>query len=135
MNVPLPGYSKLANILHSKELQRRFKAETIPITCISLHPGIITTGGTDGFFDSVPYVGWILKGYVAPLFFSPPRSGALGVGFAAAGKDVQAQREKYEGAYLVPVATIATPSKYALDERLAKELYDTTRQILEEIGL
>jgi len=63
--------------------------------------------------------------------------------FAAAGKEVAAsrksdnetQRKLYEGAYLTPVANIMEPSKYAMDERLQKELYDTTVQILGEMNL
>lgn len=35
--------SKLANILHSNELARRFKEEGIPITANSLHPGVVVT--------------------------------------------------------------------------------------------
>lgn len=38
------GLSKLAGVLHSQEMQRRYNAENIPITCISLHPGRVRTG-------------------------------------------------------------------------------------------
>lgn len=37
------GQSKLANILHAKELQRRFDAENVDITVTSLHPGNVET--------------------------------------------------------------------------------------------
>ncbi|KAI8639081.1 oxidoreductase [Parasitella parasitica] len=37
------GQSKLANILHAKELQRRFDAENVDITVTSLHPGSVAT--------------------------------------------------------------------------------------------
>ncbi|GAN01105.1 retinol dehydrogenase 12-like [Mucor ambiguus] len=35
------GQSKLANILHAKELQRRFDAQNVDITVVSLHPGFV----------------------------------------------------------------------------------------------
>jgi NAD(P)-dependent dehydrogenase (short-subunit alcohol dehydrogenase family) len=37
------GQSKLANLLHAKELARRFKAEGVNITANALHPGAIPT--------------------------------------------------------------------------------------------
>ncbi|KAL0452481.1 UNVERIFIED_CONTAM: Short-chain dehydrogenase, chloroplastic [Sesamum latifolium] len=37
------GQSKLANVLHAKELARRLKDEGADITANSLHPGVITT--------------------------------------------------------------------------------------------
>lgn len=59
--------------------------------------------------------------------------------FAATGKDVatarKSQSNEYEGAYLVPVAKVAVPSEYALDKRLQKELDETTRAVLEEMGI
>jgi hypothetical protein len=38
------GLSKLANILFTKEIQKRFDAEGIPAISISLHPGGVLTG-------------------------------------------------------------------------------------------
>lgn len=38
------GYSKLANILYAKELQRHLDAEGAPIIVTSAHPGSIVTG-------------------------------------------------------------------------------------------
>lgn len=40
------GQSKLANILHAKELQRRFDAQGADITVVSLHPGNVKTNLT-----------------------------------------------------------------------------------------
>jgi len=55
--------------------------------------------------------------------------------FAAAGKEVKANRAKYKGVYLMPVAKISTPSKSALDEKLASELQQTTLEVLKEMGV
>jgi NAD(P)-dependent dehydrogenase (short-subunit alcohol dehydrogenase family) len=37
------GTSKLANILHARELNRRFKAEGVDVTAYAVHPGVINT--------------------------------------------------------------------------------------------
>lgn len=44
VNYMFPARSKQANILFTKELQRRFDEEGIPIICTSLHPGTVNTG-------------------------------------------------------------------------------------------
>ncbi|KAJ7683576.1 hypothetical protein B0H17DRAFT_1205083 [Mycena rosella] len=110
--------TKLANILHSKALQRRLNAEAVPITCLSLHPGAIKSEGSDAVVGNIPVVGKFLTNFLTPLLFGTWRSGALTVVFAAAGKTVADQREKYQGAYLVPTAALSTASSSALDERL-----------------
>lgn len=36
--------SKLANILWTNELQRRFDERKVPVSCITIHPGGVLTG-------------------------------------------------------------------------------------------
>ncbi|KAF8985345.1 hypothetical protein BDQ17DRAFT_1495390, partial [Cyathus striatus] len=136
------GHSKLANILHIKELQRRLDSKSIPITCISVHPGFVHTDGADKFLASTPYIGGFLLKYIAPLFLytfgslfsiNTWETGAMTSVFAAVSPEVKEEREAYKGAYLVPVAKIANPSKYAIDERLAKELWETTESVVSEL--
>ncbi|CAK5276220.1 unnamed protein product [Mycena citricolor] len=128
------GNTKLANILHMKELQKRLAADSVPITCISVHPGSVKTTGSDHFLGAVPCLGWLFRDYIGPLFFGPWRNGAIPVVFAAAGAKVVEDNDKYRGAYLIPPAALSQPSKYALDERLQKELFDTTETILTELN-
>ncbi|KAJ7499833.1 hypothetical protein FB451DRAFT_1358873 [Mycena latifolia] len=116
-------------------LQTRLTAQAIPITCLAAHPGAIKTTGSGRFMASIPYVGWLLKQYIGPFVFAPWRNGAMTVAFAAAGKDVVAQREGYRGAYMVPIAALASPSKFALDERLQNELYKSTQRFIKGMGL
>ncbi|KAJ3720720.1 NAD-P-binding protein [Lentinula guzmanii] len=135
--------SKLANILHIKNLQTRLNAQSSPITCLAIHPGAVMTVGVSGFLNSVPFFGWFLKVILGPLFLTSWTQGAMTSAFAAAGKEVaetrkskdEVERRKYEGGYLVPVANVAEPSTYAKDERLQRELYETTIEVLGEMGI
>jgi len=137
------GNSKLANILHIKHLQAQLNSESVPITCLAVHPGPVRTVGANKFLSSIPFFGWFLKTVVGPMVFVSWTQGAMPSAFAAAGKDVvasrrskdEAERRMYEGVYLTPVAKITEPSNYAMDERLQRELYETTKEILGEMGL
>ncbi|KIK62756.1 hypothetical protein GYMLUDRAFT_197864 [Collybiopsis luxurians FD-317 M1] len=139
----LYGVTKLANILHTKHLQSRLNSEGARITCITLHPGVVATPGVYQLFSSSGLLQKLLAKTIIPLFFQEPRQGAMNSAFAAASKQVAAAREStdeaekkmYEGVYLMPIGKITEPSKYAKDERLQNELYETTREILDEMGL
>ncbi|KAJ7901656.1 NAD-P-binding protein [Mycena leptocephala] len=96
-------------------------------------PRPVKSVGSDGFLTSIPFVGGFLKRYVGPLFFGPWRNGAMTVAFAAAGRRWD-KHETYQGAYMVPIATISPASKFALDERLQEELYETTEKIISELA-
>lgn len=54
--------------------------------------------------------------------------------FAAAGKEIKEDNERFKGVYFTPMARISNPSKAALDERLARELWETTEAVLKELG-
>lgn len=43
------AYTKLANVLWTNELQRRFDAQEIPITAMSVHPGNVMSGALSPF--------------------------------------------------------------------------------------
>ena len=136
-NLHTKGYSKLANILYSSVLQRRFDRDGVPITCISVHPGTVKTVGFDEVVDNLPYASvlQVIFKWVMPLVLYSWRDGAMTSAFAAAAKEVKLEREKYKAAYLTPIAKITEPSKYAMDERLARELYQTTVEFLKGLGL
>ncbi|KAF7313843.1 Protein kinase domain-containing protein [Mycena chlorophos] len=123
------GLTKLANILHIKDLQKRLKRRSVPITCLAVHPGAIRTEGTYSLGDQIPFVGRFLYW----LIFGSVDNGAKTVVFAAAGKQVAADKGKYEGSYIVPSGKLATPSASARNERLAAELYDTTTKVVDDL--
>ncbi|KAF8166220.1 NAD-P-binding protein [Pholiota molesta] len=128
------GLSKLANILHVKTLQRQLDAEHILITCLAVHPGAVVSAGLTAFLLTLPLVGR-LAASIGPWILMSALQGARTSAFAAAGKKVKEERVAYKGAYLVPVAKLAEPSSSARDDRLAKELDETTREVLKELGV
>ncbi|KAF7366116.1 NAD-binding protein [Mycena venus] len=129
------GYTKLANMLHIKALQKRFDAEGARITCIGVHPGATKTPGAQGLFRGIPVIGPFMATVIAPLFFGSWYQGGITVAFAAAGAEVVGpQHERYKGAYFTPKG-IETPSKSALDSRLQEELYETTEKVARELRL
>lgn len=151
----LIGRTKLANVLYTKELQRRLDEESVPIIVISLHPGTVNTGksfpcqkypffyvphapSTDGNQSFAKKKGGVIGavyGWWANHFFAVPDAGALNSVFAAVAPTVRSNPEKYKGSFLQPTGVISTPSKDALSVDLARELWGTTESVLKEIGV
>ncbi|KAJ7138631.1 NAD-P-binding protein [Mycena filopes] len=128
------AYTKLASILHINALQKRLDAEKANITCISVHPGVVHTQTSLSVMGSIPLLGGLLR-LVVPLLFSTPEAGGTAVAFAAAAKDVAAERTRYKSAYLMPVGKVTAASNAAQDARLQTELYETTESVVREMGI
>lgn len=73
---------------------------------------------------------WLLR-----LSLYTPEEGAYTPIIAAAAPHVRAERESYKGVYLVPMGKIATPTKAARSESLARDLWETSVKVLEEMGV
>lgn len=113
------GQSKLANILHSRELARRFPE----LTCVSVHPGTVKTGLSKGMVDS-----WVMRsvGAVSDMVMGVDLGdGALNQLWAATGNSV------VSSCYYVPVGKRSAGSVFARDENLAGELWDWTEKELQ----
>ena len=143
--------SKLAIVLWTKKLQREFDAQGVPITTISLHPGLVSTGApvlvllshklifnvellAEGT-RAIPFpllLRPIYRYIYMPLKFAPAEKGVYTGLFAAAGKKVKEEPENYQGAYLNPVAQLSEPSEDASKEELADDLWKLTNQILKD---
>ena len=119
------GHSKLANILHARELARRYPS----ITAVSIHPGVINTGLYNSRKEATAIVRYGMMA-VVPLIFQDQAQGALNQLWAATvGKE-----KLSNGGYYHPVGKLFGGSWYARDSKLAKTLWDWTEKELETKG-
>jgi NAD(P)-dependent dehydrogenase (short-subunit alcohol dehydrogenase family) len=123
---PLYGQSKLANILFSKALAKRYPQ----VTSVAVHPGTIMTDLYAPQNKSNFIVGALMS-YVAPLFFGDVEFGALNQLWAA----TVPKTEIANGGYFMPVGRRIGGSKYARDEKLADKLWDWTEGEFSKHGL
>ena len=110
--------SKLANVLYTKELARRFGPQQI--TALSLHPGVIATD----IWRAMPRpVGWLL-GKSLP----GPKQGAETSVFCATSPEVIA----HNGAYF-DACSPRHPSRFAQDETLSRKLWDESMSMVKAV--
>uniref|UniRef100_A0A0D9XPQ4 Uncharacterized protein n=1 Tax=Leersia perrieri TaxID=77586 RepID=A0A0D9XPQ4_9ORYZ len=115
------GHSKLANILHAKELSRRFQEEGCNLTANSLHPGVIATNLprhilTNGVLISIFSV-------MKPFLKSIPQGAATNCYLALhpGVKDVS-------GKHFADCNEV-TPTAVARDAELAKKLWEFSEEL------
>ncbi|KAG9441321.1 hypothetical protein H6P81_017175 [Aristolochia fimbriata] len=114
------GQSKLANILHANELNKRFKEEGVPITANSLHPGAIVTNllRYHSFINS-------LATTLGRLVLKDLPQGAATTCYVALHPQVKGVGGKY-----FKDNNIASASAQAQDEELAKKLWDFSMNLI-----
>ncbi|KAL4876188.1 hypothetical protein BJY04DRAFT_223273 [Aspergillus karnatakaensis] len=121
------GHSKLANVLHAREMAERYP----DILSLSLHPGTVKTNLSAGPIASTP-IYRLLKPLVG-LGASGPRKGAANILFAAVSPTLKP--DSANGAYLLPTGKLSAPSKAGSDPNMARELWIWTEKELAERGL
>ncbi|KAJ8074421.1 hypothetical protein PM082_015322 [Marasmius tenuissimus] len=113
------GQSKLANILYASELARRYPN----ILSVSIHPGIVGTGlaysGTTQFTKLV----YVLTAAWREI---TPEQGSYNQIWAATSE----RGKLVNGRYYEPVGVLTKPAKEALDDELAKKLWEWTEEEL-----
>ncbi|RUS18907.1 hypothetical protein BC937DRAFT_88179 [Endogone sp. FLAS-F59071] len=117
------GRSKLANILFARELTKKLGAKGVKnIYVNSNNPGAVSS-------DLQRYATYvnILKYFVT---FVNTDEGALTQMYLATSPEVE--EKDIRGQYYVPIAKPGTPSKYALNDKLAEELWEWTENTLKE---
>ncbi|XP_043695294.1 short-chain dehydrogenase TIC 32, chloroplastic-like isoform X1 [Telopea speciosissima] len=114
------GQSKLANILHANELNRRLKEERVDITANSLHPGVIATNllrhhsVLNGLFVSV-----------GKFFVKSIPQGAATTCYVALHPQVKGVGGEY-----FSDSNIANPTSLAKDTELAKKLWEFSMSLI-----
>ncbi|KAI8546319.1 hypothetical protein RHMOL_Rhmol07G0107600 [Rhododendron molle] len=107
------GQSKLANILHAKELAKRLKEEGVEITANSVHPGAVDTNIVrhQSFLNGLSII--------AKYLVKNTSQGASTTCYVALNPQVKGESGEY-----FSDCNIAKPSALAKDDELAKKLWD-----------
>ncbi|KAL8138865.1 hypothetical protein V2J09_004866 [Rumex salicifolius] len=116
------GQSKLANILHAKELTRRFKEEGVNITANSLHPGSIVTN----LLRHRSIVDSLVK-TVGKLVLKNVQQGAATTCYVA----LNPQAKGVSGEYFMD-SNVASPTSQAKDAQLASKLWEFSLSLTED---
>ncbi|KAJ4299839.1 hypothetical protein N0V90_005085 [Kalmusia sp. IMI 367209] len=115
------AYSKVANVLFTKELQRRFDQERTRILVTAAHPGVVATPGSERVLgvDSEEYKSCITayEGGLTPLW-------------CAAHPEVRAKEGEFKGAYFVPYGAAREVPALVQNMKEAKILWDFSEKLL-----
>ncbi|KAJ3273739.1 hypothetical protein HDV01_004018 [Terramyces sp. JEL0728] len=126
------GQSKLANILFTSGLNKRFGDK---VYCNVIHPGFVDTELTRGPAQSAgvfaPIASFFIKA-VKMVAALTPDQGALTQLYCATSPDIV--NENIKNKYFVPIAAEAVPElkDLASDEKLADKLWEFTDSLLKE---
>ncbi|KAH0848006.1 hypothetical protein AYO21_03630 [Fonsecaea monophora] len=122
----LYGQSKLANVLHARELARRYPE----ILSVSLHPGRVETNLANVIFDQNDFGGRFLKFFDSAAGTLSVQQGTLTQLWAAVWK----RQEVTNGAYYIPVGKENCGSSQSRNTELAKKLWEWTESELAAKG-
>ncbi|KAK6331684.1 hypothetical protein TWF718_002230 [Orbilia javanica] len=127
---PLDRYcqSKLANVLHIKELQKRIgpksgDIEEGEVWVASVHPGLVETGLSANYATTSVLGRTLLRMGMG----ATPDKGALGPLFAIASNDF---KRDWSGSYMVPTAKKGWTWRWANDKDLQEKLWKWTEDQL-----
>lgn len=113
------GRSKLCNILHARELARRWAGSGV--TANSLHPGFVSTRFGD---ESGGLFSFVVR--IAKNFAISPEKGAETIVYLASSYDVAVA--KTSGSYFYK-CKVATPTREAQDDETARRLWTETAKL------
>ena len=119
------GYSKLASILFTQELAKRYPT----ITSVAVHPGLIVTGLWDSLRNTTFIVRWfmVMTGFLTGTSIGVGARNQLWAATCKKGKLVS-------GGFYKPVGYLSMGGSLAQDTRLATDLWEWTDKELEKNG-
>jgi NAD(P)-dependent dehydrogenase (short-subunit alcohol dehydrogenase family) len=130
------GQSKLANILFSNELARRYP----DITSVSIHPGPVVTNLPSSFISNHPWITMMVRPFTG-LFMATAPEGALNQTWACVapvkgkpGIGGGSEKELQRGGYYVPVTKVGSSTKFTKDQELGKKLWEWSEKEVEKHG-
>jgi NAD(P)-dependent dehydrogenase (short-subunit alcohol dehydrogenase family) len=130
-NLTRYGQSKLANILFTRELHKRF-GDHIYVNAV--HPGIIRSELSRGMEDTIGKFAQLLLVPFAFFFTnfvqSSPEKGALNSLFCATSTNIEQQTIK--NTYFVPNVQPEALSPIACDDDLSNKLWEFTERLIRE---
>ncbi|ESK37320.1 hypothetical protein P256_02375 [Acinetobacter nectaris CIP 110549] len=118
------GTSKLANILFTRELQRKLNGTTAIANCFE--PGMVNTSFGAFGTDQGCFVNLIYK--LAKPFAITPEKGADSLIWLATSKEAEQMKGQY-----ISKRKATTPSRQALDNKLAVDLWTLSEKLCKEI--
>jgi len=116
----MPEYqvSKLCNVLHAKELARRFERQSVNVHTYALHPGVIASN----IWRQVP---WPIRPLLTATMKSPEEGAQTSV-FCATADSVGPETGLYYDS-----CRAVEPSRLAQDESLARELFERSLEYVQ----
>ena len=123
------GQSKLANILFTTELAKRYPR----ITSVSVHPGGVATGLAGPFMEAHPWLTRALEP-VWGLLAKGAEEGAWTQTWAAVTALGEGKGKVRQSEYYVPVAQVGGRSAYAKDGELAERLWGWSEREVKRHG-
>lgn len=118
------GYSKVANILYTRELQKRLDTQGSSIIVTAPHPGSVATDGASRIMgtDSDDWkAAWT------------PSDGALTEVWCAAHPEVREKKEQFKGQYIMPFGGLKEVIESARSEEQAKGLWEVSEKVLKGV--
>jgi NAD(P)-dependent dehydrogenase (short-subunit alcohol dehydrogenase family) len=126
------GMSKLGNVLHAKELARRYGSTSAAgngILAVSLHPGTVKTGLSAGPRGSTPLYKFIQP--LVELGAPGPEKGSWNSLWCAASPEL---KESDNGSYFLPVGKKTRASVHGEDAFMSRKLWEWSEECLKEKG-
>ena len=129
--------TKLAQVLFVRQLVKRIQADQFGTVTAdqgepwinATHPGGVSTDQQKQAEDAYGMLGTIGVAAVRPFMKDPVKQGCRPALFAATSPEIV--KDKIQGQYIVPDRKPTEPSKQALDDKLALNLWNLTKEVLE----